>query len=118
MTRGANFHADPGRQFGGKAQTRTENLEDERVTRPDELHTAAHADTERFKAFRILVVGGDAAHDGTSLRRQCIQPYGHKGLLNSCHNVNKIGFPASVSTSARLLIDATGHNLPVFMGLY
>ena len=97
----ADFHVDARGQFGGDAQPRAENFQDERIAGADQFHAAAHADAERFQALRVLVIGGDAAHHGADARRQFIEPHRGDRLFNSCHNDDKISFPMRKSNPAR-----------------
>ena len=103
----ADFHADAGRQFGGQAQPGAENFQDERIAGADEFHAATHANTQRFQTVGVLVVGLDAAHDGAEARRQFIEPHRGDRLSNSCHNDDKISFPASKSNSPRTAVDTS-----------
>ena len=104
----ADFHADARREFGGHAQPGAEYLQDERIARPDELHAATHANPHGFETLRVLVIGADAAHDGADARGQFIKPHGGGGLVNGCHNDNKISFPAFKSNATPTEVDAGG----------
>ena len=104
----ADFHADARREFGGNAQPRAENLQDERIARPDELHASAHANPHGLKTLRVLVISADAAHHGADARRQFIEPHGGGGLVNGCHNDDKISFPAFKSNGPPPEVDAGG----------
>ena len=110
----ADFHADARGQFGGDAQPRAENFQDERIARADEFHAPAHADAERFQAVGVLVVGGDAAHDGADARRQFIEPHRGGRLVNNCHNDDKISFPPGKSNPPRAAVDAAWRVIPGF----
>ena len=104
----ADFHLDAGGEFGGDAEPRAEDFQDERIAGADELHAAAEADAERLEPLRVLVVGGDAAHHGADARRQGIEADERNGLFNSCHSDDKISFPACKSTTPRGVLDAAG----------
>ena len=101
----ANFDADARGERGGQAEPRAEHFEDDRVAGADEFHAAAQAHAHRLEALHFLVVGLDAAHDGADMRRQLIKPHRGGRLFNSCHNDDKISFPAGKSISRRERVD-------------
>lgn len=106
MTGLADFHLHIGRERSGDAQPRAENFEDERIAELDQLNAPAEADTKRFEALHLLVVGRDCADDGADARREQIQPDESRlGVISGCHNVVKLNCPTSKSTQAHRQVD-------------
>jgi hypothetical protein len=106
----ADFHMNAAGETGRQAQPRAEYFQDERIAHADEFNAAAQADPERFEALGVLVVGLDAAHDGTNVRRQFIKPHQGGGLFKSCHSDGKISFPPGKSTVPRGPVDIGWRN--------
>ena len=102
----ADFHADARRQLGGDAEPRAKNFQNERIAGADEFDAATDTDAESFQAIRVLVVRGDAAHDGADARRQLIKPHRGDRLGNSCHNEDKISLPLPKSNPVLPAVDA------------
>ena len=103
----ANFHADAGGEFGGEAELRAKNSEDERIAAPDQLNAAAHAHAEHLEALHFLVVGFYAPHDGANARRQLVQAGQRiRAMVYCCHSLCKISLPAAMSIFARGRVDA------------
>ena len=90
----ADFHRDARGKFGGQTEARTKNFQDERIPGANQFQPTTNANTERLEPLRVFIVGHDAAHHGADARRQCVQPDERNGLCISCHNLNKIVFPA------------------------
>jgi hypothetical protein len=107
MARLADLDTDAGGERGGQAELRAKYAKDERVAAPDQLDAAAHTHAEHLEALHFFIVGFHAAHDGANARRQFVQASQRLwGMVNCCHSLCKISFPASMSNSPRLQVDA------------
>jgi len=102
----ADFHLNAPGKLGGNAEPGTEDFQDERIARANEFDTTPQANPKCFQALRILVVGGDAAHDGTDVRRQGVEPHQGGGMVSGCHSDDKISVPPRKSTTPRAALDA------------
>jgi hypothetical protein len=103
----ADFDADAGGELGGQAKLRPENAEDEWIAAPDQFDPAAHTHPKHLEALHFLVVGFYAPHDGANARRQLVEAGQRlRGMVYCCHSLSKISFPAAMSNSPRLSVDA------------
>ena len=113
----ADLDADARGERGGQAKLRAEHAENQRIAALDQFDTAAHAHAKHLETLRFLVVGLDAPHDGANARRQRVQAnHLFRNMVNCCHDLCKISFPASMSNTPRGRVDAGSILVFYFLG--
>ena len=102
----ADSDPDARGERGGQAEPRAKHAENQRIATLDQLDAASHAHAEHLEALRFRVFGFDAPHDGANARRQRVQANQlFRGMVNGCHGLCKISFPAGMSISTGGQVD-------------
>ncbi len=96
----ANFYADARGEFGGKAEARTKNFQDERIAGTHQFHTPAHTNAQCFEALCVLIAGLDVAYHGANARGEFIEPHICGWLAGGIHNAGKIICPTRKSITS------------------
>lgn len=86
MVRRTDFNPHARGKFGGQAEARTKNFEDERIAGAHHLDATSEADAKRLEAICVLVIGADLAHHSANARGEFIKPHGGRSWARGVHD--------------------------------